>query len=348
MSVNRRFFPLMQDNSIYTFTIDTTKIVVGATDGSQNPLTYRLPLTATSPQAFIVRVSDGRPDINYTGGGLVLTFATPGIYTISLIGRVLYYLPPTGVYGYDKLKLIEVNRWGNVSFGSGGLSGNGSFLNAFLGCLNVTIKATNPIKLPSVCSNAFKEIQGFDPAIDLSQYDASDVTGLTSMFANITMPFYSVLNPFFNKATSLSGLYSNNDMSNVPKIEIIAPLLTNVVSMLKDSQFQGELIITAPLNNIYGLLENVVNPPSFGRVDIRGVRLSGNFQRFITSTMTTANVDDTLLGWVNNFDWSGVSVISPTCNINFRSSKYSNNASVIAAKTFLENKGYVFSTLTMV
>lgn len=347
MGANRRFFALATENSIFEFTIDTRNIVVGATNGSENPLTFRFPIAfPNSDNNFIVRVSDGRPDFLYipNPSGLVLTFATAGIYTISLIGRVLYFNPNTGS-GTDKLKFIEINRWGNVSFGNSGAFS--SFSNSFLGCSNLTIKATNSIKLPDNCSNAFNGIKGFDPSVDLAQYDASDVTILSSMFANITLPLYSVLNPFFNKATNLTSLYDGNNMSNVPKIEIIAPLLTNVQGMLRSSGFQGELIINAPLTGIYGLLENVANPPSLGKVDIRKLRTTNSFQRFITSTMSTANVNTTLLGWVNNFNWSGVTVISPTCSINFRSSKYSNNPAVIAAKTFLESKGYVFTNLTM-
>lgn len=345
MGANRRFFALAAENSIFEFTIDTRNIVVGATSGSENPLTFRFPIVfPNSANNFIVRVSDGRPDFLYipNPSGLVLTFATAGIYTISLFGRVLYFNPNTGS-GYDRLKFIEINRWGNVSFGTGANTWN----NTFSGCSNLTIKATNGLKFPDSTTNFFANIIGFDSCIDLNLYDVSETSQLSGMFAGITLPLYSVLNPFFNKATSLYLLYDGNDMSNVPKIEIIAPLLTNVQWMLRNSAFQGELIINAPLTQIYGLLENVANPPSLGKVDIRKVRATGNFQRFINSTMSTANVDATLLGWVNNFDWSGVTVISPTCSIHFRSSKYSNNPAVIAAKTFLESKGYVFTNLTM-
>lgn len=59
--------------------------------------------------------------------------------------------------------------------------------------------------------------------------------------------------------------------------------------------------------------------------------------------MSTANVDATLLGWAS-LDWG---ILTVTCTYNFRSSKYSNNATVIAAKSFLEGKGITFTNLTM-
>ena len=61
--------------------------------------------------------------------------------------------------------------------------------------------------------------------------------------------------------------------------------------------------------------------------------------------MSTANVDATLLGWQNNFDWSVIS--SVTATYDFYNSKYSNIPAVIAAKAFLESKGITFTRLTM-
>lgn len=337
MSAERRFFATASETPIFIFTIDTTKTVTGATNGSENNLTFRVPLASTNPQNFILRVSDGRPDVNYTSGGILLTFATPGIYTISLIGKVLYFNPNQG---YDKLKLIEINRWGKVQFGIGSTDWG----SAFKDCTNLTIKAKNGLNFPRISRFFFENIKGFEPSVDLTKYDVSNTEIINDMFKGITMPFYSVVNPFINVATSLKGFYNENDMSNVPKIEIISSTVTTLTAFLMNSGFQGELIIKAPLVQIYGIMEGVVNPPSFGKVDIRYITKNGNWQKWITKRMSQENVDSTLLGWVNNFDWTDIPV--RTTSVAFYGT-YSNKASVKNAKLFLEAKGFTFSSLTM-
>ena len=45
MSAIRRFFNSDDENSVFRFRIDTSKIVSGATNGSENPLTFKIPMT---------------------------------------------------------------------------------------------------------------------------------------------------------------------------------------------------------------------------------------------------------------------------------------------------------------
>lgn len=336
MGADRRFFALGAENRIFTFKIDTTKTLSGATDGSENPLTFKLPLFYTVAQNFIVRVSDGRPDIAYTSGGLTLTFAIAGIYTISLIGRVQYF--NFGLVYTDRLKIIEVNRWGNVSFGQN----TNNWRNAFLNCSNLIIKATNGIKFPNEVGAFFQGIKGIDPSVNLSTYDMSNVMVVSSFFSGISQPLYSVLNPFFSVATTISGIYSGVDMSNISRIEVISNTVSVISGFLQNSNFHGELIINAPIDNYSSLLNGVINPPSLGKID---VRVATNFGFSWITKMEQLNVDATLIGWANTYDWTGVPIIARTCW--FASSKYSNLPNVLAAKAFLESKGFTFTNLTM-
>lgn len=336
MSVNRRFFPLASENKVFTFTIDTTKTLAGATDGSQNPLTFKLPLFYTLLQSFIVRVSDGRADYAYTSGGLTLTFATAGIYTISLIGLVEYF--NFGLVTTDRLKMIEVNRWGNVSLGQN----TNSWRNAFLNCSNLVIKATNGIKFPNEVGAFFQGIKGIDPVVDLQKYDMSNVMGVGSFFSGISLPLYSVLNPFFNIATNIGGVYSGVDISNITKIEVISNTVSTAIGFLQNSNFHGELIIKAPVTNYSSILNGVINPPALDKID---VRVATNFGFSWITKMETLNVDKTLIGWANTYDWTGVPVIARS--VWFASSKYSNIPNVLAAKAFLESKGFTFTSLSM-
>lgn len=338
MSAIRRFFNSDDENSIFRFTIDTNKIVSGATNGSENPLTFRLPLIfPTAAQTFIVRVSDGRPDFAYASNP-VITFSTPGIYTITLIGRVLYFYPYNVTYGYDRLKLLFIENWGNrVMYGTG----DSNWERCFEGCTNLIIRATNGLKFPSRALAFFVNIKGFDPVADLSKYDVSQTANLPNV-TGITLPMYSVFNPFLNVVVNMTQFYQDVNMSNVPKIEIISPTLVGIQQLLKNSGFQGRLIVKAALTNIIGVFEGITNPPSLGEVDVRVIV---NVTNFITSPMSTANVDATLLGWAA-LDWAGYP--NNVRTFNFLGSKYSNNSNVIAARAFLISKGFTFNNLTMV
>lgn len=343
MSGSKRFFALGQELSIFKFTIDTRNIVSGATNGSENPLTYRIPFyyPTSNLNIFIIQVSDGRPDISFVGGttnqsALTLTFATAGIYTITLLGqgRDLIF-GGSHANAYDKLKLISIDNFG------------ANFINSiagvFNGCTNLIINAPNGFKMLGASgANCFNGIKGFGSNFSLSFVDISEATSFTTMLANVQNPLNSTLNAFINVATALTGLYQNSQfLPIVNKIEIISPSVTNVNNLIRDSNFQGRLIIKAPITNAFMLTTGIPAPISLGEVDIRKVASTILF----SGVMSTTNVDATLLGWANNFDWTGVTT---TSSFSFNNSKYSNNPLVIAAKTFLESKGMIFTNLTMV
>ncbi len=339
MSAARRFFASTRLQTPLIFQIDTRNVASGATDGSQLDNQFILPLDfpTSGTHNFIIKVSDGRPDVGYNGtnpNARIITFATPGIYTITLIGRSNYFKP----WGKaDVLKWVSLDSWSSNFKAS-------SYDNYFNGALNLIIRSKTTIKLTGNCSSAFANIKGFDPSFELSKVDVSETNSVAAMFLNITTSFYYALNAFMNQVTTIGQLYRNVNMSNVTKVEIIAPQCNNANYILGGSGFRGTLIITAPLTSIFGLVADYTNPPALGQVDIRLVNTAGSF---INSVMSRTNVDSTLLGWVNNFDWSGIANATNKVTFDFYNSTYSNNASVIAAKAFLETKGIVFTRLTM-
>src|SRR5690625_3496392 len=329
----RRFMNSTSDNEVFEFVVDTNNIDPLATDGAENPLTLKLDLQFPTnvDHQFIIRVNDGRPDVlfNRTEAGTVIHFDAPGIYTITLIGKSSFFRGP----GLDRLKWIYLNRWGS--------SFKGLRAYAFQDASNLIIRSPESIKLTGSRSGFFQGIKGFEAPFDMGKLDVSDVTSFTSFFSVVQNPFTSVLNPFINVATNLNSLYEDVNLSFVDKIEVISPSATQFGKFLMNTEFEGELIINAPVENMYYFLNGVSNPPSLGKVDIRRVSETNNF---ISTQMSKHNVDSTLMGWANNFDWTGY---TPSSTFNFRGSKYSNNPDVIAAKSFLEGKGIVFTNLTM-
>lgn len=338
MSANRRFFAL-DTKSIFTITIDTRFINVGATDGSENPNTFNLPISVSGNNNFILQVNDGRPDVSVvsTGGTAthrLITVATPGIYRITMVGTInswQFYQ----TWGYDRKKITEVNNWGDrVGLG----------LRSFENCINLTIKAYNTLSLRSNVGAMFSGIKGFESPVSL--VDVANVDSHAGMMRNISNGLVSSLNPIQNNLISFNQVYNDTDMSAVPEILVISDTITSFSNCFSNTNFRGTLKLLCPnVNNYFRILYGITNPPSLGWVDIRSATTIADPFQYV---MSTANVDATLLGWVNNFDWSGIAPVVNKATLNWKNSKYSNNPTVIAAKAFLEAKGYVFTNLTMV
>lgn len=345
----RRFNAFDDENSVFKFRIDTTKIVSGATNGSKNPLTFKIPMTWSgvtgNETQCIIRVSDGRPDVSVVNTASdvnsksLITFSTSGIYDIEIIGKVGYFpgFANTTV-GYDRLKMIGIYKWAykiNFQFGS------------FSGCSNLIIYAENTLKLPANSNIFFANIGGFTTN-RLDNLIFTDVTTANSILIGVSTVFTSLFNPFMTSMTSLVNLYSGVNVSAVSRVEIISDPVTTVGSLFGTTliNFSGELILSTPNNtNIQALCYYFNVSPSLGKVDIRSVT---NALNFIRNPMTKARTDDTLLGWVNNFDWSGIAPVTNKVTLDFKGSTHTNSTDVNNAKAFLIAKGYVFTNLTAV
>lgn len=339
MGANRRFFALASENSVFEFTIDTRNIVVGATDGSQNPLSFRIPIPSAGGNNFILRVDDGRADvlvvgITGTNSYSTITFATAGIYHITMIGTTTQFSFNQS-YGYDKLKITEVTRWG---------SRFGYALRSFFMCSNLVIKAYNVLNLSAANNGGmFNGIKGFESPLSLLEVSKS--TALDGFLRDIQTPITNGLNSFYNGLSTFNQVYYGADMSGVSEIEIISDSITVFSQVFTNTNFRGILKIKCPnLTTIFRLIYGVTNPPSLGWVDIRNCTSISDLFQYV---MSKQNVDSTLIGWQNNFDWSAIPTIPNKVTIDFKNSKYSNNPSVISAKTFLESKGIVFTNLTI-
>lgn len=347
----RRFFVLNSGNTPFVFTVDTTKINVGATDGSENNLTFRLPLrnvgALQAATKCIVKVSDGRPDISIVGTSEVtskglITFSTPGIYQIKIYGFAqffgFYYRPPTAnYYGQDYKKMASIDSWGN----SVKLD-----IRTFYQCENLIIKANNTLVLPLDTSWLFQGIKGFESSLTL--IDTSKATSVTRLLFGISNVLPDNLNPFWLSLTNFESVYSGNTFSSsLNKIEIISSTLERLFQPFDGITFLNagtiELICDTPnLKTMFRVFYSgeVRTRCHAGKIDVRNVT---DPTQWITLAFTTAQVDATLLGWANlPFMQSGVTW-------DWKGSKYSNNPAVIAALNRITNDwGVIFTNLTMV
>lgn len=339
MSGARRFFAMIEDNNIFRFKIDTTKIVASDTNGSQLDTQYILPIpdSAFNISSFNLIVSDGRPNVvinsNNISTARVLTFATPGIYEITLLGKSR--IKAGGSNGVDVLKIIEVTIMGR-SFEFNEF--------AFDSCSNMIWNV--PFCNFNTLSRVFLNIKGISDTIDLGNSLVDSVTTATNIMGTIGSPPRTLFSGFFKKLTSADAMYINTNLSRIESVQIISPVLQTVSRAFQQTSFRGRIVVQSEvLTNITNICYGYTNPPSLGEVDIRRVTSAGTF---ISQVMSTTNVNATLLGWVNNFDWSVIPTVTNKVTLDFFNSKYSNDTAVINAKAFLESKGIVFTRLTMV
>lgn len=337
MGAIRRFSAVEYENNIFTFKIDTRNILTGATNGAENPLTFRIPSTS-SQNSFILRVSDGRPDVSIVGAtnttNMTLSFSTAGIYEISMIGKVTSFSFYFLAHNQDARKIIEITRWSNSIF----------LQRSFVGCINLIVNAPNTLVLPPASDSLFQGIKEYRS--DLMLLDTSKVTNAGAILIGVQTPLKSTLNPFWKSLTSFTAIYGFTSLdTSITKIEVISDSITSLSSPMNNTSFTGEFIVNTPnLTTLYRIMYGTGLKPHFGKIDIRKVTTANEWIQY---TMTQANTDATLLGWVNNFDWSEVPTIPNKVTMDWYNSKYSNNPAVINAKEFLEAKGYVFTRLIM-
>ena len=334
MSIAPRLMALLDEDSVFRFQIDTRNTLSSATTGAQLDNQFILPIDAGVTN-FVLRVNDGRPEVSVTNANLAtyktLTFASPGIYEISLIGTANLRFNNQSP---DSRKITWVYECG-LGFRFSGY--------AFENAINMTWNA--PFVRFNELNRVFIGVKAFGPLANLANYIVDDATTANYTFANVKTPMSWVLSGFFPKLTDAQDFYRQAPLASVPEVQIIAPKLTTVSGAFYNSQMRGRIVIKSEmLTDISNLCRGYTNPPSLGEVDIRRITSAS---LFITSVMSTANVDATLLGWANNFDWSAIASVANKVTFDFINSKYSNTPQVIAAKAFLESKGIIFTRLTI-
>ncbi len=165
---------------ITTWKTDNT----GITNNDQ----IRIPITATNFD-YDVHWGDGTFDRNVTGA-MTHTYDTSGTYQVTILRdfrRILFN------NGGDKNKILTIEQWGDLPWAN--------MENAFYGCINLTITASDAPNL----SNVFSANQMFRGANSLStgSFSSWDVSNITDMGG------------MFRDASSFVGDLSNWNVSNV-------------------------------------------------------------------------------------------------------------------------------------
>jgi surface protein len=137
--------------------------------GTSSSTQFTLPATGT----YEVDWGDGV--VQFLAGSQTHSYSTAGTYTIKLrsIDRIEFN------NGGDRLKLLKVKQWGDIAWTS--------FENAFYGCENLEITATDVPDLSSVTNmaSAFRGCSTMNSS-NLNSWDVSNVTNISRIFQDAT------------------------------------------------------------------------------------------------------------------------------------------------------------------
>ena len=154
---------------------DFTMLVKTDNAGTSASDQFTIPTTGTGYN-YDVDWGDGTTSSGLTGS-TTHTFPSAGNYVVKISGafpRIFFN------NGGDKLKLLEVQNWGNIVWGS-------DFRNAFFGCSNMNITATDAPDLSNTTLMTAFLYNCTSLDADLGSWDVSNCTGMAAMFQGATI-----------------------------------------------------------------------------------------------------------------------------------------------------------------
>ncbi len=152
--------------------------------------TVTIPIANVAGYNYTVNWGDGTVESELSGS-VSHVYTVPDEYKISIFGefpRIIF-----GIYENEKDKIISIDQWGSIQWGS-------SLVSAFIGCSNLTYNATDFPIFPETAiglNYMFQDCESFTG--DLTTWDVSNVTAFTQMFFG---------------ATSFNGNITTWDVSN--------------------------------------------------------------------------------------------------------------------------------------
>ena len=181
------------DPTAFITTWDTRISGTGTVTGTSS---IALPLYGT--QAITASWGDGTVSLISQSTQLAVThsYATPGIYTVSITGTGQGFRFNNGG---DRNKLMDIGQWGSIS---------GSWSNTFIGCFNLI--ATTPDALVLETTNlelTFDGASRFNGYIN--NWNTSNVTGMIYMFRNATSFNQNIGSWNTGNVTAMIGMFNS-------------------------------------------------------------------------------------------------------------------------------------------
>ncbi|MEQ9300311.1 MAG: BspA family leucine-rich repeat surface protein [Cyclobacteriaceae bacterium] len=235
-----------------------------ANPGSTSNNQIRIPTTG-SGYNYSVDWGDGTSSTNVTGS-ITHTYASPGIYTVSILGDFprIYFL----TRGTDPEKLLSIEEWGNIQWQS--MEG------AFYNCSNLVVNATDSPDLSNVTSTASMFRGASSLTGDFSNWDVSGISQMNLMFKN---------------ASSFNSDLSGWDVENVTSMSAMFFGASSFNSDLSSWDVTSVTWMTSVFLQATSFDQNL------GMWDVSSASYMSNM--LSESGLSRSNYDSTLIGWAN-------------------------------------------------
>jgi hypothetical protein len=242
-------------------------------DGTSASDQFTIP-TTTGTYNYDVDWGDGNTDTGVTGT-ITHTFAGgAGTYTVKISGTFprIYF---NGAGASDAQKLLEIQNWGNIVWGS-------DVRDSFEGCVNMQLTASDVPNLSGTSQmlNFFNACTIFTGNNSMQNWDVSTIANLNYVFQNTQ----------FN--IDISSWNTNN--------------LQNMRQTFQNTPFNYDISIwnVSKVATFVQCFFGCSIDQNLGawNLKISGINLSNIFRG---SSMSTANYTDTIVGWANYVFTSG-------------------------------------------
>ena len=251
---------------------------------------FTIPTTGTGYN-YDVDWGDGTTSTGVTGN-ITHTFPSVGNYVVKISGAFprIYFNN-----GGDKEKLLEVQNWGNIAWSS--------MANAFYGCSNMDVTATDAPDLSSVTSvfYMFAVASSLVGNASFNSWNVSSVTNMVSMFRQATSFNQDIGSWNVSSVTNMAELFILASSFNQDISSWDVSSVTNMSNMFSGASSFNQDISSWDVSSVTGMVSMFNGATSFNQ-DIGSWNVSSvisMMSMFQFSGMSTANYTDTIVGWAN-------------------------------------------------
>ncbi|MEW7278287.1 BspA family leucine-rich repeat surface protein [Aquimarina sp. 2201CG1-2-11] len=220
---------------------------------------------------YTVDWGDGTIETGFIGDASHL-YTTVGMHTVKITGDFPRFTSSNNLNNARKLRTIE--QWGTITWNS--------FSNAFYGCTNLEIVATDVPDLSNVTSlnQMFRNCVNLQSP-DFSNWDTSNITNMGLMFTN---------------ARNFNGNISTWDVGNVTDFNSMLIGVTRFNQNISGWNIGEHVVGTINMNSMLIGTENF--DQNLGAWNLEKVTdISG---MLVNSGLSITNYDATLIGWAEN------------------------------------------------
>ncbi len=256
-------------------------------DGTTNSNSIAIPIASTGTYNYHVDWGDGQFDYNVTGG-ITHPYATPGTYQVKIIGDFPHiYFNNTG----DKQKILSVEQWGANSWSS--------MENAFHGCNNLIINATDNPDLSNVTDMSFMFTFCSSFNQDINTWDVSNVTNMAHTFRNTAAYNQNLSGWVVSNVTNMTSMFWNANVFNQDISAWDVSSVTNMSLMFRSADNFNQDIGAWDVGKVTNMNLMLAGALSFdqnlGNWDISSVTNMSTM--FFANSLSIDNYDATLIGW---------------------------------------------------